>query len=207
MSHIFDEINLYTQIESADKIQYFDDCKSAIYMWYFPIKFRVKSGDINSANNHFYNHDLQIYDRATQIVIEDNRRKLKGIVSLFNPNKIHEIPLSNNHPNDTSQIIANTLLGLSALSNPIYIGKATREDDVKKRIKEHINLNTTFGTSLSKVLEESDYSINDMIIRVINIEKLINDKLLGSFKDDFDFAEYLERILINLFKPVFNIRN
>ena len=207
MSAILEYINDYSQIELASKVRFFTDTKSAIYMWYFPIQFNTTSSNINRAHNFFYENDLAIYDRATRLVIEDHRRKLRGVISLFNPDNSSQIQLKEKAPIETDKRVADLLLSMSTFANPIYIGKATRGGTVKDRLKEHLNRKSTFGRSLNENLSETNYTLNDLIVRVIDVELLVQEKFNGCFEDSFDFAEYLERILINLFKPVYNIRN
>gem|GEM_PF-3999347 len=204
MPNFLNLINEYAQVEVASKYDYFDDTKSAIYMWYYPIKFKKKVPNINEACAIFYQKGFDEYNNATKLVIEDNRRKIKSEISAFKPKRIDQVVLINHN---RSNVISDLIYSLSTFSSPIYIGKSTRDSSVKKRIKEHLDFRTDFSISLNNKLLSTDLSMNDMLIRVIDVQKFSNDYLQDVLDASFDLSQFIEKILINLYKPVYNIKN
>lgn len=200
-------LNKYSQIEKAENYRYFSSITSCIYLWYFPILFKSKAESLEKIIEDFEKNQYTIYNDIQSVEIKDNKRKYISKLTGVKMNNLSSLEVENENELFHEKF-SQFFLSLSVLNKPIYIGKSTRyTENISSRIKEHISLRTDFSKSLDGYLTEikNNLTVSDMIVKVIDIESLRKDQFNKNIPADSDFAFFIEKLLINLYKPKFNI--
>ncbi|WP_053991919.1 hypothetical protein [Mangrovimonas sp. TPBH4] len=208
LNHLEKIFYTYSHLEKASDYQYFEDVESCVYFWYYPINFKQKGQTINHIVKDFFENSLPIYNQINSLELKDNNKKMYVTTGAFEPYTPPEIKTNNE-----DQLFFNRFNEIfnyfSTLNKPIYIGKSTRlESSIKKRIKEHIELKTDFSRTLDIKLKSinANIEIDDLLVRVLDVEKLRKERFNNYIDKDFDFAFFLEKLLITLYKPFYNIK-
>jgi hypothetical protein len=198
----------YSHLEKASDYKYFEEVESCVYFWYFPINFKQKGGSLNLIVEDFFEKDLEAYNFINSIELRDNKKKMFAKTGAILPNNSPK--LSTEYEDELlNRTFKNFFYYFSTLNKPLYIGKSNRKEvSIGSRIKDHLDLKTDFSKTLNYRLENlnSDIEINDLIIRVLDVEKLRKEKFSKYIGEKFDFALYLESLFITLYKPHYNIK-
>jgi hypothetical protein len=197
----------YSVIDKAENYELFSEISSCVYFWYFPINFKSQASSFFDILSDFQKKESKVFSEVHSLELIDTRQKYRSKITGIELGELQTL----NIPNEDSTFykkFRETFLLLSLYNKPIYIGKSTRPDSsMSRRIKEHLTRQTDFSKKLNQILTEQDsnLTLGDMLVRVLDVEKLRSDHFDPYVSPDLDLALFIEKILINLYKPKFNI--
>lgn len=196
----------YMRFEKGSDTESFKGINSGIYFWYFPIILKTKNSTINEAIDHLFNNDIDDIYKSQVVEINDKKLLIKANFTLIKRKpSIKEFSIGNASVEEIIKANFTKLVySTSIINKPIYIGKATREaDGIYNRLTEHIKTRTDFSRYFNEDFKDR-YTLSQMIIGVIDIGKINEELFFGQLANDIDLAEELEKILIKLFRPIYN---
>jgi len=183
------------------------DIKAGVYVWYFPIHVKHYNKNIDHAILDYYNNDYAIYCDINSKKIEDKNKREEAIIKSLSVSNIYNINFKNHeYTQSDKKKFFKSLFYLSILGNPLYVGKTERGEPLGVRIKEHIDLKTTFSNKLHKDLDNSGLTISNMLVLAIDTDKIFDVSIVESMEANFDKSLFLEKLLINTLSPKYNIK-
>jgi len=205
MREFLNILNHYITLETADRYEYvsIDEC---VYLWYYPLKFKTKNQNISKAIMKYNEGESYInYSSCTETTISDLKHEVRIGNKASKTYKELNFRFDKNY--NKSQLMSSLFFSLSFLNKPIYIGSAKREEGFQKRTKEHLSLRSEFSIALNKKLENTNISLGDFLILALNVENIRNDYFGDELDTEYNLAEFIERVLINALKPIYNSKH